>query len=106
MISGHDAMDGRAASAGHEPGINWQSLATGGGTIVVLMGVAALPAISAGLLGAGIDPMTPVAIVQDGWSAQQRVTSGTITDIACRATEVGVQSPAVIVIGDVAALAW
>ena len=70
------------------------------------MGVAALPAISAGLLGGGIDPQTPVAIVENGWSTQQRVTSGTITDIADRATEVGVQSPAVIVIGDVAALAW
>jgi len=100
VISGHDALDG------HTPGVNWHSLATGGGTIVVLMGVAALPAITAGLLGGGLEPQTPVAIVENGWSAQQRVTSGTITDIACRATEVGVQSPAVIVIGDVAAVAW
>jgi uroporphyrin-III C-methyltransferase/precorrin-2 dehydrogenase/sirohydrochlorin ferrochelatase len=100
VISGHDAIDG------HPTGVNWSALATGGGTIVVLMGVGALPAISAGLLGGGIDPQTPVAIVENGWSTQQRVTSGTIADIACRATEVGVQSPAVIVIGDVAALAW
>lgn len=100
VISGHDALDG------HPSGVNWPALATGGGTIVVLMGVAALPAISAGLLGGGIDPQTPVAIVENGWSAQQRVTSGTIADIAGRATEAGVQSPAVIVIGDVAALAW
>ncbi len=100
VISGHDALDG------HTTGVNWSALAAGGGTIVVLMGVAALPAVSAGLLGGGIDPQTPVAIVENGWSTQQRVTSGTITDIADRATEVGVQSPAVIVIGDVAALAW
>ena len=100
VISGHDALDA------HPTGVNWSSLAAGGGTIVVLMGVAALPAISAGLIDGGIDPLTPVAIVENGWSTQQRVTSGTVTDIACRATEVGVQSPAVIVIGDVAALAW
>ena len=45
-------------------------------------------------------------MIENGWSAQQRVTSGSITDIAARAAEVGVTSPAVIVIGDVAALAW
>lgn len=100
VLSGHDALDG------HDTEVNWHSLATSGGTIVVLMGVAALPAISTGLLGCGIDPHTPVAVVENGWSDQQRVTTGTITDIAARATEVGVQSPAVIVIGDVAALAW
>jgi siroheme synthase len=70
------------------------------------MGVAALPAISAGLLGGGLDPRTPVAVVENGWSERQRVTSGTISDIARRATEAGVRSPAVIVIGDVAQLAW
>ena len=100
VLSGHDALDG------HDAAVNWQSLATGGGTIVVLMGVSALPAISAGLIGGGIDPQTPVAVIENGWSAQQRVTAGSITDIAARAAEVGVTSPAVIVIGDVAALAW
>ena len=44
-------------------------------------------------------------MIENGWTAEQRVTSGTISDIAGRAEEVGVQSPAVIVIGEVAALA-
>ena len=86
-------------------GVNWPALAAAGGTLVVLMGVAALPAICAGLLAGGMDPRTPVAVIENGWSAQQRVTAGTVADIAGRATDVGVRSPAVIVIGDVAALA-
>jgi uroporphyrin-III C-methyltransferase/precorrin-2 dehydrogenase/sirohydrochlorin ferrochelatase len=51
-----------------------------------------------------MDRATPAAVIENGWSADQRVTGGTIADIAGRAAAVGVESPAVIVIGDVAAL--
>ncbi|MBV6524971.1 uroporphyrinogen-III C-methyltransferase, partial [Ursidibacter maritimus] len=54
---------------------------------------------------AGMDAGTPVAIIENGWSAGQRVTTGTISNIDARATDFGVTSPAVIVIGDVATLA-
>jgi uroporphyrin-III C-methyltransferase / precorrin-2 dehydrogenase / sirohydrochlorin ferrochelatase len=99
VLSGHDAVDGQPGS------VDWSKLSDGSGTLVVLMGVWALPAISTGLLDAGMDPRTPVAVIENGWSAGQRVTTGTISDIAERAAEVGVESPAVVVIGDVAALA-
>jgi uroporphyrin-III C-methyltransferase / precorrin-2 dehydrogenase / sirohydrochlorin ferrochelatase len=98
VLSGHDALDGHTE-------VNWGALAAGGGTLVVLMGVAALPAICDGLLAGGMDAGTPVAIVENGWSTDQRVTTGTIRDIAAAAAAVCVGSPAVIVIGDVAALA-
>jgi len=94
VLSGHDAGD-----------ITWANYADGAGTLVVLMGVAALPAICAGLLAAGMNPQTTAAVIEDGWSVQQRVTSGTVGDIVRRATDVGVGSPAVIVIGNVAELA-
>lgn len=99
VLSGHDAVspDGLPAD------LDWPALARGDGTLVVLMGVAALPAIAAGLLGAGMDPATPVAIVQDGWAATQRVTAGPIDRIADLARARDVRSPAVIVIGAVAA---
>jgi siroheme synthase len=99
VLSGHDAADGA-----HDP-VNWRPLVAGGGTVVVLMGVAALPEITAGLLTAGMDAATPVAVIEDGWTDRQRVVSGTVGDISSRATEAGVCSPAVIVIGEVAGLA-
>jgi len=69
---------------------------------VILMGVAALPRICAGLLAAGMDVTTPVAVIENGWSPEQRVTRGTVQDIVERASSA--RSPAVIVIGAVAAL--
>jgi uroporphyrin-III C-methyltransferase/precorrin-2 dehydrogenase/sirohydrochlorin ferrochelatase len=99
VLSGHDAVsrDGLPAD------LDWHGLARGRGTLVFLMGAAALPAICAGLLGAGMDPATPVAIVENGWTPAQRVTTGPVEGIADLARARGVRSPAVIVIGDVAA---
>ena len=94
VLSGHDALDGA----------DWQHLAAGHGTLVILMGVAMLPTITDGLRAGGMDPQTPVAVVESGWTAEQRVTRGTLAAIADRAETVGVKNPAVIVIGAVAAL--
>lgn len=79
----------------------------GGGrdhTVVLLMGVGGL-ALSASILSAGRrGPGCPVAIIENGYSKDQRVTVGTLGDIAGRAATVGVSSPAVIVVGDVVLL--
>jgi uroporphyrin-III C-methyltransferase/precorrin-2 dehydrogenase/sirohydrochlorin ferrochelatase len=95
VLSGHDAQDIE----------DWSHLAAGGATLVVLMGVAALAVITGGLMAAGLAEQTPVAIVENGWAADQRTTTGTLANIAPRALAADVRSPAVIVIGDVAALA-
>jgi uroporphyrin-III C-methyltransferase/precorrin-2 dehydrogenase/sirohydrochlorin ferrochelatase len=95
VLSGHDALEGADAT-------HWRALASDGGTLVILMGVAALPRICAGLLAAGMDVTTPVAVIENGWSPEQRVTRGTVQDIVERASSA--RSPAVIVIGAVAAL--
>ena len=71
-------------------------------TLIVLMGVAALPGIVARLLDAGAAPGTPVAIVERGSLPDQRVTRVALDLAAKRAEEVGVRAPAVVVIGDVA----
>lgn len=75
-----------------------------GGTIVVLMGVGTLPHLTAGLQRAGMRASMPVAVVEQGFSATQRTTRATISDIAAVASRVGVTSPAVIVIGEVVRL--
>ena len=73
-------------------------------TIVLLMGVKRLGETADELVAAGHDPDTPVAVVESGWSDQQRVTVGTLATIADRAAESGARPPAVTVIGDVVTL--
>ncbi|WP_315097235.1 uroporphyrinogen-III C-methyltransferase [uncultured Cellulomonas sp.] len=89
----------------HDTAPDWATLARVEGTLVLLMGVAQLPSHTRALLAHGKDPGTPVAVVENGTLPGQRTTLGTLADIADRARERGVGNPAVVVIGDVAALA-
>ncbi|WP_084130058.1 uroporphyrinogen-III C-methyltransferase [Demequina sp. NBRC 110055] len=73
-----------------------------GATVVILMGVSALPDIVQAALSAGCDPSLPVAIVENGTTSRERVTRGTLEDISRIASETGVKPPAIIVVGDVA----
>lgn len=84
-----------------------QIAALGGGrdhTVVLLMGVGTLAhsALTLARGDRGVD--CPVAIVEDGFGPRQRVTVGTLATIAAQATERGVRSPAVVVVGDVVRL--
>ncbi|MDN4472456.1 uroporphyrinogen-III C-methyltransferase [Demequina zhanjiangensis] len=86
--------------AGPEPAVR---AALGHGvTVIVLMGVAALPAFVEAALEEGADPSTPVAILESATTARERVTHGTVSDIVRIAGEMAVKPPAVIVIGKVA----
>lgn len=75
-------------------------LAAAGLTIVILMGVARRAAIASQLLDGGLDPATPVAVVERASTPEQRVQRATLSDLAA----MSVASPAVIVVGAVAAL--
>ncbi|WP_020015816.1 uroporphyrinogen-III C-methyltransferase [Promicromonospora sukumoe] len=75
----------------------------GTATLVVLMGVRSLGAIVAQSLAAGADPGTPVAMVENGSTPEQRVTRARLDEAAAVAAARGVRSPAVVVIGRVAA---
>ncbi len=72
-------------------------------TVVVLMGVARLAGITAALIDGGRSPDTPVAMIERATTPAQRVIRGTLDMIAVDAIVLGVRSPAVVVIGDVAA---
>jgi len=83
-----------------EPDVDWRSLAAVGGTVVVLMGVAQRATIVAELIAGGLDPATPVAAVCSA-------TTGDEVTLRCRLDDLAaadVRSPAVLVIGAVAAL--
>ena len=96
VVTGHEDPD--------KPGgrVVWERLATAVDTLIVLMGVSALPAIVSRLIAAGRDPRTPAAVIRCGATSAQQVVVGTIGDIAPRAAHL--EPPAVIVIGEVVAL--
>ena len=65
------------------------------------MGVSKLRENCKRLLQHGKDPNTPVAIIERGFSKDQRVVVGKLSDIADIAEKEGISPPAIIVIGDV-----
>ena len=90
VVTGHDELPAVPPGTDH--------------TVVLLMGVGRLARSAASLLGAGRPASCPVAIVERGFAPDQRVTFGTLGDIAARATAAGVENPAVVVMGDVVRL--
>ena len=84
---------------------DWRGLATARETLAVYMGVALLPQLRAELLRHGRDPATPVAFVENGSRPEQRVVTGTLERIEALADAHAVRSPALLIIGEVAALA-
>jgi uroporphyrin-III C-methyltransferase len=98
FVTGHGA-DGFDAST------KWEALARSGLTIVVYMGIANASSIRTRLLDAGMVATTPVAIVANASRREQRVAVATLADFVELARDADVASPAIIVVGDVAALA-
>lgn len=79
------------------------ALADPGTTTILMMGVAWLPRLVAQALLNGIDPATPVAIVQSATTPQQRTVRGTLGTIERIAADAEIGHPAVIVVGATAA---
>jgi uroporphyrin-III C-methyltransferase len=92
-------VTGHGKDAASEP--NWAALAQSRLTLVVYMGVARCAAIQAGLLAGGAAPGTPVAVVQSASRAGQRQLLTTLGELPDTLRNSGLQSPSIIVIGDV-----
>ena len=80
--------------------VDWGALAGAGGTLVILMGAGRVGKIASRLVEGGMAADTPVAAVRNGTRADQQTVRATLATIA----DAGVQAPAAIVVGDVAAL--
>jgi len=93
LVSGH--------SAGGES-LDFAQLAAAPGTLVVFMGLAHLAEIADGLVAAGRDPHTPAAVVSQGTLPDGRSVTGELREIAELAE--GLESPALLVVGDVVAV--
>jgi uroporphyrin-III C-methyltransferase len=98
VVSGH-VGPGHPAST-----VDWDALASGSGTIVILMGVANLGTICAGLIERGLPGDTPAAIVANATTPDQQVVRGTVATLPDLAAAAGVRPPALTVIGAVVGL--
>lgn len=83
--------------------LDWDALARTGTALVILMGVATLPAVAQALERAGMAADTPAATVADAGLPGQRAVRGTLGTIADLTAQAGLRAPAVTVVGSVAA---
>jgi uroporphyrinogen III methyltransferase/synthase len=96
FIAGHEDPEKESSR------LDWSQLAACPGTLVFFMAVRNLPRITQSLIKSGRDPGTPAAIIQWGTLPRQKVTVGTLADIAAQAS--AVMTPAITVIGEVVTL--
>ncbi len=89
-----------------DPGsrVRWHALATGPGTLVVLMGLDRLRLITSGLVRHGRDPSTPAACIERGTTPQQRVVVSTLAALADDVEAAGLAAPVTTVVGEVVRL--
>ncbi|MCF0092260.1 uroporphyrinogen-III C-methyltransferase [Micromonospora sp. MH99] len=95
VVSGHVAPDSPASL------VRWDALAGLRGTLVILMGLKNLAAITATLIAHGRPPQTPAAVVQEGTTGAQRVLRATLATVAADTLAADLRPPAVVVVGDV-----
>lgn len=96
FVTGHAAKD-------EAPDLDWASLGRGNETVVVYMGVTTAPVIAAKLMAAGRAGSTPVLVVEKASLPDERRLIATLQTLA--AAVAGLEGPAILIIGEVAALA-
>jgi uroporphyrin-III C-methyltransferase len=97
IVTGHERSgEGR---------VKWRKIATGADTLVVLMARGRLRRLCEDIVSAGRRPGTPAAVVMAATLPQQREVVATLGTIADAAERDRLGSPAVLVVGEVVALA-
>ena len=84
--------------------VDWQALADGPATLVLLMALDRLAAVAGELVKRGRPAHTPVAVVRRASLPDQQVLVATLGSVAAEVARAGLRPPAVIVIGDVVSL--
>jgi uroporphyrin-III C-methyltransferase/precorrin-2 dehydrogenase/sirohydrochlorin ferrochelatase len=99
VVSGH-------LPPGHpESLVNWEAIGRLSGTVVLMMAVENAPAIALALVEGGRPETTPVAVVCDGTMPGERTVLATLGTLADELAAHGVRPPAIIVVGEVVAVA-
>ena len=100
FVTGHAQGDGK--DLGQEP--DWRALAMPGATAVFYMGLTRLNYIVEKLLEHGAPATRPAGIIAQGTTANQRVITATLATIRSIASDASLESPALLVVGDVVSL--
>lgn len=101
LVTGHAAPDGEGGWCA--PELDWTALARPNHTVAVYMGMSTAPLIAGRLLGAGRAASTPVLVVERASLANERRLLTTLAGLPAAAA--ALEGPAVLIIGEAAALA-
>ena len=104
-LTHRDAASAVSFVAGQCKGLsdqNWSGLAGKGRTLVIYMGVANAEAIVEKLIADGAAPELPVAVLENGTRDNFRAIRTLLTDLGDMVRRENVQSPALLVVGEVA----
>lgn len=93
FVTGHRATD--------RANLDWPELAKPEQTLVIYMGLPALPAILERLVTHGMSSNTPAALIEKATLPQERVIVGTVDDLAERVAAAEVSGPTLIIVGEV-----
>jgi uroporphyrin-III C-methyltransferase/precorrin-2 dehydrogenase/sirohydrochlorin ferrochelatase len=102
FVTGHLAGDHKHTGGARD--IDWAALAASGATLAIYMGVGGAGVIAGNLAGHGMAD-TPVAVIENGSRPDQRVVTGRVRELEILVRMNGIKGPALIVVGDVAAMA-
>ncbi|HHO69347.1 MAG TPA: uroporphyrinogen-III C-methyltransferase [Gammaproteobacteria bacterium] len=84
--------------------LNWKALAHPGQTIVFYMGLHGVGVVSRELIAHGLPATTPVALVQQGTTQNQRVVVTDLADLEATVKREAIKPPTIIIVGEVVAL--
>ncbi|OHV13128.1 uroporphyrinogen-III C-methyltransferase [Kushneria phosphatilytica] len=84
--------------------LDWPTLAGAGQTLVFYMGLGTLAVICDALMSHGMAPETPIALIEQGTTARQRVHVGRLDDMPERLEHLTIAPPTLIIVGGVVAL--
>lgn len=99
VVTGHTAAGNQ--NSGPAKDIDFPLLARLEGTLVFLMGYGHLTQIAEELMRAGKAASTPAAVIHGDFNSSVMAVRGTLSDIAAKAAQEQIQTPAVIIVGNV-----
>ncbi len=85
-------------------GLDWETLIRPAQTIAVYMGLSNLGYLTAEIVAHGVDPNTPMAIIDNGTRENQRVVVGTVESLPAQVQAADLKGPSMMIIGSVVTL--